>query len=479
MRSGVLFAGVVAADIAVELAGSEHVPERAVDCVLWAEAPFTRPKIEASGSDLAHREVLAVNDKYPRRVVRILVLVACATVGVLASTTVAQANQPTAPPATVNLNTDGSDTIVPGFVHATGPQAGQPWPTKIAQVSGPVGTTTKNADGSYTYTPTAQERHAAAADSATTADKQAAFTITETSGPDVHFPETVDATVQPQNQPPTHVVTLLSVASKTDANGNTTHPNVLLVPDFTDPDGDHFTVTVTSNPSNGTVTSNGDGTFTYTPNTEAQDDVGFYDFNQAVAAWGYNFTTDAGWNPPLHPPTTDTLTLTANDGHGGSASHVVSIPISPYYDLIPGTFSGYPSVTENFVNHLALTITAPVTITPVGVTVTPIQELNINSLFTFSTDPSQYTSVPGSTPLADIGSCASDPTNANCATPPPPPSATSTQQIPTLPITDFFGQATAQQFISTAIAAATGGSIVAGSVIYAAVTAGEAVFLSW
>jgi hypothetical protein len=118
--------------------------------------------------------------------------------------------------------------------------------------------------------------------------------------------------------------------------------------------------------------------------------------------------------------------------------------------------------------------------TATQVSVTPVQYLNLDTSFQFSTDPSDYISPLG--PLT-IGSCATDPTNANCSTPPPLSSPTSTQQIPPLPIENFFGETSAQTFlqntIATATATTTGGAIVSASAIYDAIVAAEVVVCSW
>ena len=66
-----------------------------------------------------------------------------------------------------------------------------------------------------------------------------------------------------------------------------------------DADGDTLSYTVTDEPSNGSVTFNADGTFSYTP------------------------------SGPSHTATTDTFTVTVTDGHGGATPISVSVPVTP------------------------------------------------------------------------------------------------------------------------------------------------------
>ena len=82
----------------------------------------------------------------------------------------------------------------------------------------------------------------------------------------------------------------------------------------TDPDGDSMTVTVISPPSDGTLTLNLDGSFTYTPDP---------DFNGAD---GFTYSADDGNGGT----TTETVTLdveSVNDGHTTSAESWYSAPI--------------------------------------------------------------------------------------------------------------------------------------------------------
>lgn len=111
------------------------------------------------------------------------------------------------------------------------------------------------------------------------------------------------------------------------------------------------------------------------------------------------------------------------------------------------------------------------------IVVTEATILNLDTSFQFSTDASDYLSPPTVT----IGSCATAPSNTMCATPPPPSSPTSTQQIPPLPLANFYGEASGQTFLAQAISSAcaavgTSGTI-AASVIFDILTAVEELLL--
>jgi hypothetical protein len=276
---------------------------------------------------------------------------------------------------------------------------------------------------------------------------------------------TARETITVNDSPPIYQVSLEGVTNSTDSNGNLTHPNVLVMPDFTDPLGFPLTVTVTSQPAYGTVTKNADGTFTYTPTADAQNNVADYDFSN---------TYDLAWTGPP-PPTTDSFTLTAADGHGGTVSALVTVPISPYYDM--------NDVTDTATQiELPLLDEAPVIIykpeTFVGLAVVTVdQSLNLDTPTQFVTDPAVVAAVdgalgvPSSTPVTTIASCASDPTNTTCATPPPPLSPTAA--IPPMPLANFYGEASGQTFVEDTIADCLAALGVTGAVI------GEAAYVAF
>ena len=117
-----------------------------------------------------------------------------------------------------------------------------------ALVSGPAhGSVTLNPDGSFTYTPAAGY---CGADSF-------AYAASDGTG---HDTANVDISVACVNDTPTAVDDAYAVDE--DA---LTIPSPGVLGNDSDPDGDPLTATLHSGPSNGTVTLNADGSFTYTP----------------------------------------------------------------------------------------------------------------------------------------------------------------------------------------------------------------------
>ncbi|MEX7471267.1 Ig-like domain-containing protein, partial [Mycobacterium adipatum] len=149
-------------------------------------------------------------------------------------------------------------------------------------VDGPAnGTLTLNPDGSFTYTP---DTNFNGADS---------FTYTATDGTSTSSVATVSITVNPVNDTPVTVNDTVSTNEDTTLTGN-------VLTNDTDNDADTLTATLVDGPTNGTLTLNADGSFTYTPGT---------DFNGA-----------------------DSFTYTATDGTATSSVATVSITIDPVND---------------------------------------------------------------------------------------------------------------------------------------------------
>jgi VCBS repeat-containing protein len=126
-------------------------------------------------------------------------------------------------------------------------------PLTVSLVSGPAnGTLTLNADGSFSYLPTADY---------TGSDS---FTYSVTDGTET-TEATVTLTVNPVNDAPVAVAdeyaTDEDVELTVDAAGG-------VLANDTDVDGDPLTVSLVSGPANGTLTLNADGSFSYVPSAD-------------------------------------------------------------------------------------------------------------------------------------------------------------------------------------------------------------------
>lgn len=172
-------------------------------------------------------------------------------------------------------------------------------------VSGPSqGTLTLNHDGSFTYTPNA---------GFTGTDT---FTYRANDGVAVTSSATVSLNVHSLNQAPVASNQSYSVLHGTEL---TVHTPGLLV-GASDPDGDPLTAVLLTNPANGSVTVNADGSFTYTP--------------------------QAGFSG------TDSFTYTSHDGLAASSPATVNIAVT---NAVPA------AANDTYVLHAAQTITVPAT----------------------------------------------------------------------------------------------------------------------
>ncbi|WP_255059507.1 Ig-like domain-containing protein [Mycolicibacterium arenosum] len=145
--------------------------------------------------------------------------------------------------------------------------------------SGPAnGTLVLNANGSFTYTPDADFN---GTDS---------FTYTVSDGTDASDPATVTITINAVNDAPVAVDDSFTVAEDTQLTGN-------VLGNDTDVENSTLTATLDSGPTNGTLTLNANGSFTYTPDA---DFTGTDSFTYTVSDG-----TDAS------DPATVTITITA------------------------------------------------------------------------------------------------------------------------------------------------------------------------
>jgi ELWxxDGT repeat protein/VCBS repeat-containing protein len=162
------------------------------------------------------------------------------------------------------------------------------------------GTVTLNSDGSFTYVP---DDEFSGSDS---------FTYVVSDGLAQSEAITVSLTIENVPDPPTAVSDAYSVAE--DSTLIVDLAAGILAND-TDPDSETLTVSVSANPSSGTLALNSDGSFTYVPNTDFNGTDSF----TYVASDGTNTSAEASVtitvNNVADPPTaTDDTATVSNDG---------------------------------------------------------------------------------------------------------------------------------------------------------------------
>ncbi|WP_165774215.1 beta strand repeat-containing protein [Mycolicibacterium sphagni] len=223
------------------------------------------------------------------------------------------------------------------------------------------GAVTVTATGTFTYTPTATARYAAT--NATTDT----FTVTASDGTN-STTETVTVSVSPLADKPV-------AGTPTVGTPNASTGVVTGALNFTDPGAKSLTYTVTTTPTQGTVSVDAAGNFTYTP-----------------AATARYAATNA---------TTDTFTVSASDGTN-STTETVTVSVSPLPDKpVAGTptvgtpdANGIVTGALNFTDPGAKTLTYTVTTTPTqgAVTVSP------TGTFTYTpTTAARLAASPGTT----------------------------------------------------------------------------------
>ena len=167
------------------------------------------------------------------------------------------------------------------------------------------GTVSSNGDGTFVYTP---DNHYHGEDS---------FTYTVSDGRGATTTETISITVESVNDAPDAP----GKAYTSVVNEVITTDNVLAA--STDMDGDDLTLDSFTQPEHGTVVDNGDGTFTYTPDSD------------------YNGT--------------DSFTYTISDGNGGTDTATIELTVggeaaNPSTDAVNDSFStdyNTPLTTDN------------------------------------------------------------------------------------------------------------------------------------
>jgi YVTN family beta-propeller protein/VCBS repeat-containing protein len=195
---------------------------------------------------------------------------------------------PTAPEPIPN-DPDPATGIVTGTVGVDDPDGDKLTYTPTTPAEG---TVVVNPDGSFTYTPTAAARHAAAAVDADTLDT---FLVTVSDGRRGVVTATITVKIAPANIAPT------VRASVGNPNRSTGIVKGSIIASDKDKDPLTFTGPATPTAQGGTVTVDAKGRFVYTPATDAPDPAA----------------------------TTDTFTITVTDGHGGTVIVPVTVKIRP------------------------------------------------------------------------------------------------------------------------------------------------------
>ncbi len=158
-------------------------------------------------------------------------------------------------------NPNASTGVVTGAVKAT--DADGDLLTYLGSSTTSKGSAVVNAGGTFTYTPTATARHAAAKNGATTAEKTDSFTVTVTDGKGGTATVPVTVAISPANAAP--------IAGTPSATTNPTTGIVSGNVNAVDPDKDALTYlagSATSAKGTATVTATGD--YTYTPTAFAR-----------------------------------------------------------------------------------------------------------------------------------------------------------------------------------------------------------------
>jgi VCBS repeat-containing protein len=166
--------------------------------------------------------------------------------------------------------------------------------------------------GSFTFTPTAEARHAAASGAVGATGDTVLVTVSDGHGGTTTIPVVVQ--ILGVNTDPTP--TQPEVAAPDTTTGVVTGTLTA-----SDANSDPLTWRLTTPPTTGVVTVGANGTFVFTPTDAAR---------AAAGAGG---------------ATSDTFVATADDGHGGSAAVVVTVAIAPPANVLPIAVADTVSVT--------------------------------------------------------------------------------------------------------------------------------------
>ena len=192
--------------------------------------------------------------------------------------------------------------VVTGSLGVSTPNGRPPTYTVEAGDAPDRGAVTVRPDGTYTYTPSDEARHAAAADGATAADGEDTFTVTATGSTGVRTRVAVTVSIDPRNEAPEVAPSITDVDLDTGVVTGSLGA--------TDGDGDHLTYTGSATVPKGALVVNADGTYAFTPTDEARHAAA-----AAIAA--------------QTPPPAETFVVTVDDGHGSVQTVTLSLDITP------------------------------------------------------------------------------------------------------------------------------------------------------
>ena len=268
--------------------------------------------------------------------------------------------------ATVNSGTPSSSTgVLTGTVIANGVPGDQ---FTYSGSTTAKGTVVVDANGTFTYTPTAQARHAAAKLDAPVTAKSDTFTVAVSDDHGGSLAVPVTTAIVGANVAPT--------ATQNTGTPDLTTGLVAGAVIGSDADADPLTYTLSGAAAKGTVALNANGSFTYTPTALARHNAAF------------------------NSDTTDTFTVSVADGYGGIVNVPVSVTISPAavtFDWANGSGSQYWSAGNVAALNTAATRLSSyiVVAAPVTITTTLVGQNNPGSNFLASSFTNFSSSGPG------------------------------------------------------------------------------------
>ena len=306
-----------------------------------------------------------------------------------------------APVASATPVTTPEDTPVNGIVTATDVEGDA---LTFGKAADPLhGTVVVNADGTYTYTPSANYNGTDSFDVMVSDGHGGLDTIS------------VIVTVTPVNDPPVavnDVVNMLEDSSLTGFN---------LLANDTDPDGDVLTINTNpvSVPSHGTLVINPDGTFVYTPNADYN---GIDSFTYKICDNGVpskcaigtvTITIIAVNDPPVaaalpvvtpeDTPVSGAVSATDVDGDSMTFSKTTDPLHGTVVVNIDGTYTYTPAPNYNGIDSFTVTVNdgnGGITSVTVNVTVTPVNDPPVASALPVTTP--EDTPVSGAVTATDV-----------------------------------------------------------------------------